>query len=95
MALVLASVVEFPLLMLLMSKTPHDWRNSIPLTVLGWYHLPAGYMAGVVLAWIDPGPGSGAHVIQWCGIFIFQLLLTTPIIFMISRAGSYFRKTSS
>ena len=74
-ACVLAAVVELPLLVL--------FAKSSITSIISWYHFPAAYLAYVVLALIDPGPGRSAHFIELSGVFAFQVLLTTPLFFAI------------
>jgi hypothetical protein len=91
-ALVVASIVEAPLLIILATRPPANWNKSVLVSILGWYHLPAGYLAYVVLAFLDPGPGLKAHLLQWSGMFAFQVLMTTPVIFVVFRWTEHARR---
>ena len=93
-AVVLSSLVELPLLTLL-EALPRRLENSLPVEVIGWYHVPAYWFSHYVLLVYNPGPRPGptvaSNALAWFSRFAFQVLITTPVMYgllrLIGRAG--------
>jgi len=91
-ALIIASLIEAALLGAFISTTRVENPASFISQLLTRYHLFAiWFSCNVLLVW-NPGPRPGAtpasNAVAWVGMFVFQLLVTTPIIYVLLSWGS-------
>lgn len=97
-AALLAFLVEtlaFIPLFSFLTRHPPDTSSRIP-TILGWYHLFALWFGQYILVIWNPGPRLGptrlSDSIYWLSVFVFQGLITTPVMFLVLEFVAHVRK---
>jgi len=77
--------VELVLLSAYMATRQRPWGGGLHFRLLEWYHLPAVWFAQYILVLWNPGPRPGPTVLSstvaWSLVFLFQVVITTPIIY--------------
>lgn len=95
-ALVMASVVELPLVILLSTTGPAKLNGSVIGRAIGWYHLMSLWFGYAVITLWNPGPRVAptgvSNAVYWFSIFAFQVVVTTPVAFLVLKGIGHCRK---
>ena len=101
-ALGIASAVEAPLLTVLMALAKRELASpatSIVGSALVGYHLLAIPIGQAVLTMWNPGtspePAPGSDVVYWFSVYAAQIVLTTPILVLLSKFVLHLRSRNS
>lgn len=92
-ALIWAALLEIPLLIVLGTRRPEDFDTSVIALFLMWYHsISAFSMMYLFLSW-NPEPLTlTGRALFFCGVFVIQVAITTPIIYVAVWTRQHFHK---
>jgi len=83
-ALLVACLIEIPGL-LLFAVLVRSESETFGL-IVGWYHLPAFLILYKAKLHWEPLNGPWLpRVVYWCALYVLQVFLTTPIVFLVLR----------
>ena len=89
-AFIIACLLEILSMLVLRGKDLVDMHGSLLLMILWWYHLPAGLFGFTVISIVAHlsglSHGTALNTIFYFTEFAFQIVFTTPIVFLILRS---------
>jgi hypothetical protein len=95
-AFAIAAVLEAPQVMFLARSIGDLGKSNGALNIIGWYHVLAIWFSQWVLLVWNPGPRRGptpaSNAVAWFSVFAFQVLITTPIFFLLLKWLAYLQR---
>lgn len=94
-ALLIAGLVEIPLLIAFLAIAPGNLERSVLARILAWYHVVPAYGMALFFLWWNPGPQTVAtRTVFIAGVFAIQSIMTSPVVLLVMNWVSSRRKPS-